>query len=111
MRAGKLRHQIRLEKPEDARRASGESRTAWKSAGVVYADLRPLTGKERQAAMQVTAEATWKATLRAVPGVSIDRTFRVVELATGRVLDVVDVRDVMNRGRDLVLTLKEHADA
>ena len=111
MRSGALRHRIRIERPEQTQDARGERVTTWRTVATVRGDLRQLRGTERSEAAQITAAGTWRLKLRHVPGLRIDTTHRVVELATGRVLAIVAIIDPTGRDRHVEIELAEHTPA
>lgn len=111
MRSGALRDRVRIERPTQGRDGRGQPETNWKTLASARGELRQLSGKEREAAQQVTAEASWRLKLRRLPGVVLDTTCRVVELATGRELDILAVLNPDGRGRNWTLELKDHSPA
>lgn len=67
MRAGLLRHRLRIEEAVDVINANGDGQPvkAWNVLGTVWGSVEPLTGRELFSAQQVSARTTHKITLRA----------------------------------------------
>ena len=67
MRAGLLRHRLRIEEAADVTSASGDGQPtkAWNVLGTVWGSVEPLSGRELFSAQQVSARTTHKITLRA----------------------------------------------
>lgn len=111
MRSGSLRHRVAFERPKTTQDARGEQVTTWRRVATVRGELRQLRGTERREAEQVAAAGTWRLKLRTVPGLRIDTTCRVVELATGRELAITAMIDPTGRGRYVEFELADHSPA
>jgi head-tail adaptor len=88
MKAGAMRHWMRLEKPivtEDAFR--GVVKT-WEPVTEVDASIDSLTGREALAADREVAGITWRITLREIPGVMVEPNWRGIEIAGDPPADV-----------------------
>jgi len=64
MQPGKLNRKITLQKPEKDVAASGEAIVTFVSVGEVWADVKPLSGKELYSSSQRLAQATDEFTIR-----------------------------------------------
>lgn len=64
MRAGRLRHRIELKSLTEAQNAFGEATKAYATYATVWAEVKPLRGKEAEQAQQVVAEAECQITIR-----------------------------------------------
>jgi len=94
MKAGRLRHRMRIERPDPSLDAyRGEVKT-WTPVVEVDAAIDAITGREFMAADRELAGITWRITLREVPGVQIEPGWRGVEIegeppADTRVFDFI----------------------
>ena len=64
MNIGKLRHRITLQKQVNTVNDYGGAVTTWKNVATVWADVRPLSGREYFSAQQVQSEVTTQIWLR-----------------------------------------------
>lgn len=103
MRAGALRHRVRIEQPSDTRDAGGGFTRVWQLLDVVYAEIASEDGGEPQEADSLTSTQRHQVRIRYRTGVTAsmrlvfrDRTFRV--------LSVVDPDQ---RKKELLLTCVE----
>lgn len=80
MRAGELRHRVKLQSPSGSRDAVGERVTVWTDEATdVPANVRPLNGREQFFAAQKQASTTHLVTIRYGSYVSgIDASWRVM---------------------------------
>ncbi len=111
MRAGRLRHRVRIQRAVDVVTDSGAVETQYSDLFTTWAEVLPLTPRELYAARQVQAEITAKVRLRYRPG--LDARIRVVwqrEAGSPSVLEVFDVEgppiEVEGRRRELWLMCK-----
>lgn len=111
MRAGRLRHRVRIQRAVDVVTDSGAVETQYTDLFTTRAEVLPLTPRELYAARQVQAEITAKVRLRYRPG--LDARIRVVwqrEAGSPSVLEVFDVEgppiEVEGRRRELWLMCK-----
>jgi head-tail adaptor len=94
MKAGRMRHWIRLEQPTTSKDGFGGVVKTWVPVVEVDAAVDAISGREFLAADRELAGATWRITLREVPGVTVEPNWRGVVLdddADPRVLDFVAV--------------------
>ena len=69
MNIGKLRHRIILLKQVNEVNDYGASTQTWKRVATVWADVRPLSGREYFSAQQVQSEVTTQIWLRHIEGI------------------------------------------
>lgn len=93
MKAGRLRHWIRLERPDVTKDGYGGVVKAWTPVVEVAAAIDSVSGREFLAADRELAGVTWRVTLREVPGVTVEPNWRavVIDDDAPRVLDFVAV--------------------
>lgn len=106
MRAGPLRTLVQVQRPSTTTDARGQTVQTWSTVARIRADLRQLSGREREAALQIVAEATWRAMVRYTPGLTIATTDRLK--VGSMVYDVLAVVDLEQRHRTLQIELREH---
>ena len=53
MKAGKLKHLVRLQRPTEVRGTHGGLTETWEEMGQVFVDIQPLRGKEWHDAQQI----------------------------------------------------------
>ncbi len=71
MRAGKLKHRVQIERYTEARdTTTGELDESWNVVDTVWANVRPLLGRERFQAQQVKADITDEVSIRYYPGIT-----------------------------------------
>lgn len=111
MRAGRLRHRVRVQRAVDVVTNSGAVETQYVDLFESWAEVLPLTPRELYAARQVQAEVTAKVRLRYRPG--LDARTRVLwrrEAGSPSVIEVFDVEgppiEVEGRRRELWLMCK-----
>jgi len=76
MRAGRLRHRVALQSSVETN-DHGSISQAWATQATVWADIRPLSGRELDIARQVNAQITHEVEMR-YPSVSLTPKMRVV---------------------------------
>ena len=62
--AGRLDRRVTIETPTDGVDGSGAPSATWAALATVWADVRPISGREFVAAGQTAAEATTRITIR-----------------------------------------------
>ena len=103
MNIGKLRHRITLLRQVNEVNDYGASTQTWKRVATVWADVRPLSGREYFSAQQVQSEVTTQIWLRYLDGIM--PTMRV-KLGK-RALEIVSVLNTQERNVSLQLMCKE----
>lgn len=106
MGAGKYRQRVILQSPAGARDAVGERTTTWSNVATVWANVRPLTGREQIVAsqrQQITdhvVEVRYSSALAA-----LDASWRV--LYGSRVLTIDGAVNADERKREFILYCTE----
>lgn len=103
MNIGKLRHRIILLKQVNEVNDYGASTQTWKRVATVWADVRPLSGREYFSAQQVQSEVTTQIWLRHLDG--IKPTMRVK--FGKRLFEILSVLNTQERNISLQLMCKE----
>lgn len=81
MKAGRLRHWLRLERPDPTTRDAYQGEVKqWSVVAEVDAAIDSVTGREFMAADRELAGITWRITLREIPGQQIEPGWRAVEI-------------------------------
>jgi len=82
MKAGRLRHRVQIDAVVNGVDALGAPTKDWLKVAEVQATVASVSGREYFGAGRDLGEETFKITTRAVPGVHIDGTYRVVDVDT-----------------------------
>ena len=87
MRAGQLRHRLAIQTVTESQNAVGELTRVWATVTTVWGSIRPISGTERLAGEQITAEVSHRVWIRyssyAVPEARLvfgSRTFDIVSV-------------------------------
>lgn len=64
MRAGQLRHRIAVEQRTQTLDTFGDQPETWSNVCYVWADINPLSGREREAAQVINVEISHEITIR-----------------------------------------------
>lgn len=88
-RFGLLRHRVEVLRSQPATGTSGAPAREWGTWTTVWADVRPLSGKDQAAQEKVEQRVTFKVELRYLPGLTSSDRFR---LGDGRLLEIHDLR-------------------
>lgn len=106
MRAGPLRHTIKLQSPTGSRDALGERTTTWSDVDTVRASIDPITARELVAAAQSHMEVTHKIVIRYGSEISaIDNSWRV--LFGSRPFIIKGIRNINERNMMMELLCAE----
>ena len=62
--AGRLRYAVQFQRRSSAQDSFGQQAMVWVNAFTANAEVKPLSGRELEAAQQVTAEVSHKVTVR-----------------------------------------------
>ncbi|MEI7704522.1 MAG: head-tail adaptor protein [Deltaproteobacteria bacterium] len=106
IRAGEMRHRVRIEQRVTTQDTSGEPEHTWELLAETWAGVEQFPGRERLSGEQRLARQPTRFRLRFVGGVTPD--MRVVW--GERVYDIRDVhlpRGISYRGAEMVLTAEE----
>ena len=106
MQIGKLRHRITLQKQVNTVNDYGAAVTTWKNVATVWADVRPLSGREYFSAQQVQSEITTQIWLRHLDGIKPSMRVKFGK----RFFEIVSVLNTQERNVSLQLMCKEAVD-
>lgn len=99
MRAGRLRHRVKVQQKVVTRDAYGQEVITWQTHREVMAGIEPQTGREFYEADGQQREATTRVAMRYVPGVTT--AMRLLHDTT--VYDVLAIINPDMRNRELIL--------
>ena len=105
MRAGRLRHRVRIEEQVQGRDAYGAVTKTWAPLMEVQASIDSVSARELFAAGSDAGEETWRITLRRIPSLHLDGTYRAIDVDSGAEYDIRAVLDSHQRDM-LTLTAK-----
>jgi head-tail adaptor len=92
MKSGRLRHRLRIERPDPGTLdAYGGEQKVWTEVVTVDAAIDSVTGREFMAADRELAGITWRITLREIPGVQIEPSWRGIDIDSGGSYDFVAI--------------------
>lgn len=103
---GGMRHRATIQSLADnspSQDAGGTPDQAWTTFSTEWMEIRPLLGRELQAAQQLHAEVTGKARSRWRAGVTAEMRI----LFGARVLEILAVINVEERGEEMIMLYKE----
>ena len=103
MNIGKLRHRITLLRQVNEVNDYGASTQTWMIVATVWADVRPLSGREYFSAQQVQSEVTTQIWLRYLDGIMPTMLVKFGK----RTLEIVSVLNMQERNVSLQLMCKE----
>jgi SPP1 family predicted phage head-tail adaptor len=103
MDAGKLDKQITIQVRTLDQDASGQQTETWSTFATVYANIKPLIGRDYLAAKQLTDEISHDVTIRYRRG--IKPKMRIFYL--GRYMEIISIIDAEERREWLYLKCKE----
>ena len=103
MNIGKLRHRIILLRQVNEVNDYGASSQAWKRVATVWADVRPLSGREYFSAQQVQSEVTTQIWLRHIEGINPTMKVKFGK----REFEILSVLNAQERDVSLQLMCKE----
>lgn len=87
MKAGQLRHRMRIERPVIGADGYRGVTTTWQTVIEVDAAIDALSGREFMGADRELAGLQWRITLRETPGQQIEPNWRGVDVDSGAVYD------------------------
>lgn len=103
MNIGKLRHRITLLRQVNEVNDYGASTQTWKRVATVWADVRPLSGREYFSAQQVQSEVTTQIWLRHIEGIKPTMKVKFGK----REFEILSVLNAQERDVSLQLMCKE----
>lgn len=112
MRAGSLRHFVRIERSREQRGPGGERLgDAWEQVATDWVAIETIAAREADLAGKLAPRATGIVTMRYRPDLTMGAAMRLVEVDTGRTLHVEGVADEKNRRIELRLYVSERGAA
>lgn len=106
MEIGRLRHRITLMRQVNEINDYGATQMKWKSVATVWAEVKPLSGREYFSAQQVQSEITTQIWLRHLDGIKPSMRVKFGK----RYLEIVAVLNTQERNVSLQLMCKEAVD-
>lgn len=103
MNIGKLRHCITLQRQINAQNDYGAVVTTWQDIATVWAEIKPISGREYFEASQVQSEVTTQIWIRYRDG--IEPTMRVAH--NGKQYEIVSILNYQGLNKTLQLMCKE----
>ena len=103
MNIGRLRHRIRLQKQRNRPSDYGATIAEWLDVHHVWAEVKPLSGREYFAEAQIQSEVTTQIWLRYLP--NVDSTMRVV--FNEQIYEIVSVINYKLLNKTLLLQCKD----
>jgi SPP1 family predicted phage head-tail adaptor len=108
MRAGPMRHQVVIEGRQATQDTFGEQSTTWATVDTVYADINPLSGREREAAQAINVEISHEITIRYQDEFSDPRVVAAYRVRYGtRLFNIHGSANVDERNREITLLAGE----
>ena len=103
MNIGKLRHRITLLNQVNDVNDYGASVQTWRTVATVWAEVRPLSGREYFSAQQVQSEVTTQIWLRYIDGIKPSMKVKFAN----REFEILSVLNIQERDVSLQLMCKE----
>lgn len=103
VRAGKLRHRLKIEKKTVTRDTFGEEVITYTEVATVWGSVEPLSGSEYFAARQTQSSVSHRVRMRYIEG--IDAEYRIT--LGDRVFEIDSVINPQERNAELVLMVTE----
>lgn len=112
VRTSSLRRRITLESRSVVEDGIGGQSTTWTTVATVWADIQPLSGREKQSAEAMQTSVTHQIFIRYQPQFAnpkVMAAMRAKETKDGltRIFDIHDSRDMEERRRIIVLDVEE----
>ena len=99
MKAGALRHQIRIESRTDVQDSVGGVTQTWTTFATVRAGIEPLSGREFFQAQSVNEQFTVRIIIRWLTGLDTDK--RIVDTDTNEIYNILSIINLDRKNRDL----------
>jgi head-tail adaptor len=101
MKAGRLRHRIRIERQDQGVDAFGAPNKTWTQVAEVQASVDAISAREAFAAERDIGEETHRITIRELPDIMhLDGTYRAIDVDTGQQFDLRAV--IENHTRNMI---------
>lgn len=109
MRAGPLRHRLRIERATEAPSSSGEPIPTWSSLRTVWAGIKPTRGSEGIHGGGPQGLENFLIRIRGLRSQDVGPKDRLVEVhGAGRTFDIVSVANIETLGRLVEIVATEH---
>lgn len=110
MRAGRLRHQVALQRPTGTLNEFGDPVGTWSTIATLWAAVEPLSGREYLAGQTVQSEVSHRITVRYFAGITPRDRIVWTDPSTGldRTFDIRAVIDRDERHAALEIMCTEH---
>lgn len=105
MNAGKLRHRVIIETCSEAPNEMNELVPSWGTLATVWADIRPVAGREAMRAQQIAADANYVIEIRYYPGLTVKERIKY----GARTFEINAIQNPEERNISLLLFCKEAA--
>ena len=109
MRAGPLRQRVTVQTLTETRDQYGQMVPSWSAAGIYWAEIKNLTGREATNAKQISASVTHSVRMRYLgtlfPGRGLVPSMRLLFGTT--IYNIMWVNDVDNRHKEYQLLVQE----
>lgn len=105
--AGKLKHQVTIERPVRTTDDAGNIATAWETVATAWANVTPLRDGEIARERHAQLETTHRVTIRWTANVNRESRLTFTTNGTARVLHVIGLRDPDEGRAILEITAKE----
>jgi len=99
LKAGALRHKIRIESGKDVQDSTGNITRTWSTFATVRASIEPLSGKEFFRAHSINEQFTVRVRLRYLSGLDTDK--RIVDTVTSEIYNILAIVNVDRRNREI----------
>lgn len=94
MRAGPLRHRLRLRQPTRTSDGAGGFTTPWTTVATVYGSIETLKGRDYFDAAQANVDIEAKCIIRyGSAWAAISKEWQIEDVASGKTFDIVSVLD------------------
>lgn len=104
MRIGSLKHKIVIQTPQHIQNSVGEPSVVWEKFSEVFAEIKPILGKEYMANSGLNAEITHQITIRYLPGLTPLKRI----LFGDRIFNIESVINIYENNRVMQLMVKEN---
>jgi len=104
--AGRLNKQITIQQVTETKNSFGEVSEAWSTYNTVWAEIKPISGKEYFNAESVQSEVTHKIKTRYLSGI----TTKMRISYDSRVFDIETVINIDERSRYIEMMCTENVD-
>lgn len=108
MRAGEMRHRVRIEQRSTVQDASGEPNLTWSPFAERSASMNATPGTEVFTSEKRSGRVPTVFRLRYLAGVKPQ--MRVVHIKTGQIFDILSASDPDGRRAELVVNAMEHTE-